>query len=365
MRIISAIDSFKGCLGSVQANSAVKNGAEGHDVVCVPVADGGEGTASAMCAALRGEMVNCETFDPLMRPISAAYALCGEMAVIDVAAAIGLPLLSADERNPLLTTTYGVGVMIVDALRRGARRIMVAMGGSSTNDGGMGLLNALGVSFLSKDGAALPPCGASLAKVAAIDTFGLDNRLSRCEIVAGYDVLTTAIGPEGCASVFAPQKGADSLMVTALEAGMRNFADVAGRAYFEAVGSGAAGGIGAGLTAVLGASTVRGVDMVLDACGFDNTIAGADLIVTGEGAIDSQTLMGKTPMGVLERGLRRGIPVVAVSGRIREREKLLEAGFADVVCINPDGLSPQAAMCPERAMENISATIARILAHYC
>lgn len=365
MRIISAIDSFKGCLSSGQANSAVKSGAVGHDVVCVPVADGGEGTASAMCAALHGKMVRCETVDPLMRTISATYALCGEMAVIDVAAAIGLPLLAPGERNPLLTTTYGVGVMIADALARGASRIMVAMGGSSTNDGGMGLLNALGVRFMDRNGADLPPCGASLAKVAAIDFSGLDNRLSRCEIVAGYDVLTPAIGPDGCAAVFAPQKGADGRMVAALEAGMENFADVAGRAYFEAVGSGAAGGIGAGLTAVLGARAVRGVDMVLDACGFDDVIAGAELIITGEGAIDSQTLMGKAPMGVLERGRRCGIPVVALSGCVSDREKLLEAGFADVVCINPDGLSPQEAVCPERAMENISATIARILAHYC
>lgn len=365
MRIIAAIDSFKGCVTSVEANAAIVVGAAGHDVQTVSVADGGEGTAAAICDALHGEMVRCRTVNALLQPIEAQYAVCGDTAIIDVASAIGLPLLKPEDRNPWLTSSYGVGVLVKDALERGLRRVLVALGGSSTNDAAMGLLIALGVRFIDCEGRELFGCGASLAKVARIDRSGLDERLADCELVVGYDVLAPAIGPNGCAAVFAPQKGADANMVDALEEGMLRFADVVGRHYFVEPGSGAAGGIGAGMVAIAGARAVRGVDMVLDACCFDDRINGASLIVTGEGRIDRQTLMGKTPMGVLERAQRYGVPVVALAGQVADRAELLKVGFADVLCINPPNADLDRVMLRDVATRNISAAIAHFLAHYC
>lgn len=362
--IVTAVDSFKGCITSSQANAAVAAGVPGEDVVAVNIGDGGEGTAVAMCNALGGRMVGCAAVNAIGSPIEAEYALCGGIAVIDVAATIGLSLLEEYQRNPWLTSSYGVGMMILDALSRGASTIYVALGGSATNDAGMGMLTALGARFKDAEGGLLPGCGASMAKVSAVEVSGLDSRLRGCSIVGCCDVLNPALGAEGSAAVFGGQKGADASMIAKLEEGMQNLADILGCENFIAARSGAAGGIGAAITSVLGGRLESGIDMMLDVANFNDIIDGAQLIITGEGSIDRQTLMGKAPMGVLRRGIQAGVPVVAIAGRVRDREELLKAGFTDIVCINSSDYDPKMFMHPAVAMKNISETIERFIKHY-
>lgn len=352
--ILAAIDSFKGCLSSREANAAAL-GAAGPGVA-LSVADGGEGTAEALCQALRGRMVTCPARDPLGRPIMAGYARCGDMAVIDVAAATGLPMLNESERNPLETTTEGVGDMVLHAARAGARRIMVAMGGSSTNDCATGMLSVLGFSFLDNNGRPLRGCGANLERIVTI-TGGLLPELLGIELMALYDVDAPAYGPRGAAEVFGPQKGATAGDVRRLDSGVRHFAALAGDAAFRSPGAGAAGAMGGGMSAVAGFRVVPGAGTVLEAAGFDRALQGVDLVFTGEGCIDVQTLMGKTPAAVLARARTRNIPVVALAGRVKNRPQLLDAGFADVICINPPSLDMAVAMRPEVAAQNIAAAV--------
>ena len=352
--IVIAIDSFKGCLSSREANAAALSAVD--EGVAVPVADGGEGTAAALCTALGGEMVECPARDPLGRRIVAEYARCGDLAVVDVAAAIGLPLLSEDERNPLETTTEGVGDMVLHAARHDARRIMVALGGSSTNDCATGMLSVLGFTFRDHAGQPLRGCGANLEKTESI-TGALLPELQGVELVALYDVDSPAYGPRGAAEVFGPQKGASADDVARLDRGVRHLADVAGADAFVRPGAGAAGAMGGGLGAIGGVRLLPGAETVLETVGFDSLLDGADLVITGEGSIDAQTLMGKTPAAVLAHARSRGIPVVALAGRVSDRERLLEAGFRGVICINPPSLDPATAMRPDVAAQNIAASL--------
>lgn len=362
--IVAALDSFKGCLTSSQANAAVVCGALGHEVVAVTVGDGGEGTADAMCRALKGRMVKCSAVNAVGAPIEAYYALCDSCAVIDVASAIGLTILTEEQRNPWLTSSYGAGMMILDALTRGVRTVYIALGGSATNDGGMGLLAALGVRFSDSAGQLLPACGATMRQVTGVDVSGIDPRLKSCSLIGCCDVVNPALGDNGSAAVFAAQKGAHAGMIACLEDGMQNLADILGRVYFTMQGSGAAGGIGAAIVSVLGGTIKSGIEMMLDAVNFNNIIEGAHLIITGEGSIDGQSLMGKVPVGVLRRGMQAGVPVVALAGRVKDKEELIKAGFADVMCINDSSVNIHTAMQPAVALKNISETTAEFLKHY-
>ena len=349
MKIVLAIDSFKGCLTSVEANQAAAEGIRAvrpdAEVVQVAVSDGGEGFLEAFHAAIGGEMVIIGVRDPLMRRISARYLLKGDTAVIEMAQACGLTLLSADERNPLLATSYGVGQLVADAVRRGARHIIVGLGGSATSDAGIGMIRALIDAFA--------PHG----------TWDDVQALRPVRFTIASDVQNPLCGANGAAHVFAPQKGATPEMVSRLDARARRFAEVSARHFgydrSQQPGAGAAGGLGYAFLQYLDADCQPGIRLLLDALHFRELISDATLIVTGEGSADRQTLMGKLPMGILQQS--HGIPVALIAGRISDRDRLLRAGFAKVKCINPAGLPQEVAMQSSIACRNIAETVSQLL----
>lgn len=361
--ILLAFDSFKGSLTSREVANAFEEGlrtvAPDCEVRKVCLADGGEGTAEALVTTLHGQWVEMEVFDPLMRPICARYGLVdnGQTAVIEMAEASGLTLLSETERNPLKTSTYGTGQLIANALARGCRKLLIGIGGSATNDAGIGMLNALGFRFLDADGNVLNGCGESLEKIASIDSSHILPELESVEITVACDVTNPFCGPCGAAYVFAPQKGADKAMVTRLDDGLRHFARII-HSYnkvdvSELQGAGAAGGLGGAFSAFLNTRLCRGVEWVLDALHFEELLKGCDLVVTGEGRIDHQTLMGKTPYGILQAASRQDIPTIAIGGSIDWCTELQESGFASILPINEEHLPLDIAMRPEVAKENL------------
>lgn len=323
-KIVIASDSFKGSLSSAEVAESIAVGLKSVwkdcKVLKVSVADGGEGTVDALRESLGGRSVSCKVHDPLMREIEAVYTILADnrTAVIEMASASGLTLLSAAERNPMKTSTFGTGEMIADALGKACDRFLVGIGGSATNDGGMGVFSALGYRFLDRDGRQLPPCGESLAKVAGIDCSRVNPRLHEAVFTVACDVDTPFCGREGAAYIFAPQKGASAEEVEILDSGLENFASVIsaslGRDISSVPGSGAAGGLGGAFLAFSDSRLKKGIDMVLDAIDFDSLIEGADAVITGEGRIDSQTFKGKTPFGVMCRARHKGIPVYAIGG---------------------------------------------------
>ena len=370
-KIVIASDSFKGSISAAEVAAcgerAVHRLFPDCEVVQLPVADGGEGTVETLTAALGGQSVATVVHDPLERLITAQYGLIAKekTAIIEMATASGLPLLQPEERNPWLTSTYGTGELIRDALERGCRKFLIAIGGSATNDGGMGLLQALGFRFLNAEGQELPGCGGSLSRIAQIDTSGALTALTECQFTVACDVTNPFYGREGAAYVFAPQKGADAEMVEALDQGLRHFAQLIqttqGIAIDQLPGAGAAGGLGGGLVAFLQARLRPGIEMVLDALQFDTQIAGADLIFTGEGKLDAQTCMGKTPFGVLRHAQQQGIPVVALGGAVEASEALNRCGFLAVLPILPYPTSLAKAMDSTFTQQNIERTVTQVL----
>jgi glycerate kinase len=324
----------------------------------------------ALHRTLGGVKVAVEVCDPLGRAITASYVKLadGVTAVLEMAVASGLPLLAPQERNPMKTSTYGTGQLIADALRKGCRKFLIGIGGSATNDAGMGMLEALGVRFLDVEGNLLHGSGESLEKVADIDLSGVCAGLAESEFIIACDVDAPLYGPKGAACVFAPQKGADAEMVAMLNDGLEHFSSVirrvTGKDVSDIPGAGAAGGLGGGFVAFLHARLERGIEMVLDAISFDERIRGASLIITGEGRVDFQTLTGKTPYGILKRARRQGIPVVAIGGSVALGEKeASEAGFAGVYAVTPSDMPLEEAMKPETAVRNIYDTVKNILNH--
>ena len=373
-RIVVAADSFKGSLTSLEVAEAFARGFHRIFPHCeverVAVADGGEGTVEALVGMLDGEYVELQVADPLMRRVQACYGIVNGSctAVMEMSAASGLPLLTAQERNPLKTTTYGTGEMIADALGRGCREFLIGIGGSATNDAGVGMLRALGFRFLDAEGAELVGGGEILERIATIDDSGALPLFRDAEFRVACDVTNPLYGPEGAAFVFAPQKGADEAMVERLDAGLRNFAEVVKRYNGEDIatlrGAGAAGGLGGGIKALLGARLERGVDMVLEAIHFDDIIKECDLVVTGEGRLDSQTMMGKAPCGVLQAAKRQGVPCVAIGGLVAKCKELEQSGFATMFSVTPEDMPLQQAMQREVAMANVERAaeqIARLL----
>ena len=373
-RIVVAADSFKGSLSSLEVAEAFASGfyrVFPHcEVAKVAVADGGEGTVEALVGMLDGEYVELQVADPLMRRVRARYGIVngGRTAVMEMSAASGLPLLTAQERNPLKTTTYGTGEMIADALGRGCREFLIGIGGSATNDAGVGMLRALGFRFLDAEGAELVGGGEILEHIYSIDDSGALPSLCEAEFRVACDVTNPLYGPEGAAYVFAPQKGADEAMVERLDAGLKSFAEVVKQYNGEDMGTlsgaGAAGGLGGGFKALLGAHLERGVDMVLEAIRFADIIKECDLVVTGEGRLDRQTMMGKTPSGVLQMAKSQGIPCVAIGGAIEECKELEQSGFAVMLSVTPEDMPLAQAMQREVAMANVERAaeqIARLL----
>lgn len=324
MRIIVAPDSFKGSLSALQAAKAIREGilraAPEAQIELVPMADGGEGFTEALAAAMNGEMIESDAHDPLGRPLRAGYAFdeATGTAVIECAAASGLTLLSDGERDPLRASTYGTGELIKAALDRGSSRILLGLGGSATNDGGIGMAQALGFRFLNEAGEAIPAFGESWHDIAAIDASGADPRLAGVRFIAACDVDAPLYGESGASAVFGPQKGASPETVERLDAVLRRLALCITRDLRVDVhalpGGGAAGGLGAGLYAFCGAAMQKGVDLVLDACKFDERLTGAAFVITGEGRTDEQTAMGKTAAGIAQRARKRGVPVICLSG---------------------------------------------------
>ena len=373
-KIVVASDSFKGSLSSLEvadaAAKAINECIPGCCVEKVEVADGGEGTMEALHRTLGGVKVAVEVCDPLGRAITASYVKLadGVTAVLEMAVASGLPLLAPQERNPMKTSTYGTGQLIADALRKGCRKFLIGIGGSATNDAGMGMLEALGVRFLDVEGNLLHGSGESLEKVEDIDLSGVCAGLAESEFIIACDVDAPLYGPKGAACVFAPQKGADAEMVAMLNDGLEHFSSVirrvTGKDVSDIPGAGAAGGLGGGFVAFLPARLERGIEMVLDAISFDERIRGASLIITGEGRVDFQTLTGKTPYGILKRARRQGIPVVAIGGSVALGEiEASEAGFAGIYAVTPSDMPLEEAMKPETAVRNIYDTVKNILNH--
>jgi len=326
MKIAVAPNAFKGSLTASEAAECLarglRRGLPGCEVVKIPVADGGDGTARAVVDASGGRWVPCRVGDPLGRPVEAGFGLTGDgrTAVVEMALASGLALLRPDERDPMRTTTAGTGELIRAALDSGAERILIGIGGSATNDGGIGMARALGARLLDADGRELEGTGRALARVSRIDLGGLDPRLKRVSVEVACDVTNPLFGPQGAARVYAPQKGATPEAVEALDAGLRHLAAVilrdAGADVASLPGGGAAGGLGAGLVAFLGGRLVPGAEHVLEACGLRGKLAGCDLAVTGEGRLDAQTAFGKAPAAVARVARSLGIPMIAICGSL-------------------------------------------------
>ena len=335
-------DSFKGTLSSIEvcriAEKKILEQDPGCRVAAIPVADGGEGTVDCFLAAGKWKRVGVKVRGPYGEPSQACYAKLNEKAVIELAQAAGLPQVEGRE-NPALTTTYGVGMMIRDALRQGCREIVIGLGGSCTNDGGCGLAGALGAKFYDADGRAFLPVGGSLDRIARIDISEMDQRLKECRITAMCDIDNPMYGPGGAACVFAPQKGAGSGMVQMLDRNLRclarRFREDLRKTVDELPGAGAAGAAGAGIAAFLGGELKPGIQMVLDLVEFDRELEDADLVITGEGRLDSQSVRGKVIAGVAGRAAARHVPVAAVVGSIGEgAEKIYEAGVTAIFSIN-------------------------------
>jgi glycerate kinase len=326
LRVVAAPNAFKGSLDATQAAEAMKagilNACPGADVICVPVADGGDGLTDVMVAGLGGRLVSQRVAGPRMEPIEAPFCLdaSGRLAVVEMARASGLALLPKAQQDPTQTTTYGTGELIRAALDQGATQLIVGIGGSATCDGGIGMASALGYRFLNRSGLPVEPVGEALNAIAHIDRQGVDERLCGITVSAACDVTNPLIGPTGASAVFSPQKGATPEQVERLDEGLANLARVIqadlGLDIADMPGAGAAGGLGGGLHAFLGAELKSGIDLVMDVVGLEKSLVGADLVLTAEGQIDAQTRFDKAPAGVARLARRAGIPCIALAGSI-------------------------------------------------
>lgn len=373
MKLVIAPDSFKESLSAPAVATAIAAGFRAvfpaAEIVELPVADGGEGTVEAMVAATNGRVVSLTVTGPLGTPVDAFYGLSGDggTAIVEMAAASGLMLVPPAARDPLKTTTYGVGEILKAALDAGARRFIVGIGGSATNDGGAGMLQALGARLLDADGTDLPRGGAALARLAHIDLATLDPRLAEARIDVACDVDNPLTGPKGASAVFGPQKGATPSMVAELDAALTTYAATIKRdlgADIAALpGAGAAGGLGAGFAGVLGATLKPGIDIVLDAVDLDAAVRDADLVITGEGRMDFQTAHGKTPVGVARVAKRHGKPVIALAGGLGSGVEAVHDHGIDAVfsvlsriCTLDEALAEGAANLTQTA-RNVAATL--------
>lgn len=326
MKIVVAPDSFKENMTASEVAGFIEAGIRkanpGISVKKIPVADGGEGTVEALVTATGGKIVENQVSGPLMEKVPSFFGILGdgETAVVEMAAAAGLNLVPPDKRNPLDTTTYGVGELILAAIEHGCRKIILGIGGSATNDGGMGMAQALGVKFRDSAGNLLGQGGRYLGEVAAIDISGLDGRITSVEIDVACDIKNTMCGEKGASYVYGPQKGATPEMVEFLDSGMKNFASVIkstlGKDIKDIPGSGAAGGLGGGSIAFADAVLKPGIDIVMQACRFEEEIKNSDLLITGEGKTDRQTAFGKVPVGLAAVAEKYNVPVICLSGSL-------------------------------------------------
>jgi len=358
-RVVLAPDKFKGSLTAAEVAEALAAGLRdvlpGLETIMLPVADGGDGTVAAALSAGFAK-ISVDAVGPTGVPVQTLYALDGDRAVVELAAVVGLSMLPGGRLEPLRSSTYGLGLVVADAIRRGATTIVLGLGGSASSDGGAGMAQALGARLLDANGRELPPEGGALADLAHLDVAQLRATLDDVTIIVASDVDNPLLGPRGAAAVFGPQKGAGRRQVETLEHALRHWSqlvsDAIGRYDAERPGAGAAGGTGFAALALLDAKIKPGIELILDLIDFDRRIAGADLVVTGEGSLDEQSLAGKAPVGVARAAARAGIPVIAVAGRlqlspVRLREARISAAYP-LSALEPD---------PARSIANAKALL--------
>ena len=342
-KILLIPDSFKGTMSSEEICSIMGNAIRAYypdaHIISIPVADGGEGSVDSFLTAVGGKKITTTVKGPYFNDIQSFYGILPDnTAVIEMAAAAGLPLVG-DDLNPEKTTTYGVGQLIEQAAKAGCRKMIIGLGGSATNDGGAGAAAALGIRFINAAGEAFIPTGGTLCDISSIDGSSLNPILNGVEIITMCDIDNPLCGPQGAAAVFGPQKGADEAMVKRLDANLAHMAEVIkrdlGKDVIDLAGAGAAGGMGAGMTAFLGSRLQMGIETVLDTVQFDSLLDGADIVFTGEGKIDSQSLRGKVVIGVARRTKKAGIPLIAIVGDIGDNtEAAYQEGVSAIFSIN-------------------------------
>lgn len=370
VKIVAALDSFKGSISSHEAGEAVVQGLlrvyPDAQARVLPLADGGEGTADALILGCGGERITKRVSDPLGRPIHASYGILPDgIAVIEMAGAAGLPLLTPEERDPMRTTTYGVGELILDAIARGCRNFILGIGGSATNDGGVGMLQALGFAFFDESGNQIPRGATGLAKLSKIVTDGAEPLLGKCSFRVACDVTNPLCGELGCSAVYAPQKGATEKEIRLMDGYLQAYAEKTRAILPQAdptyPGAGAAGGMGFACMSYLGATLESGISLVLDALHAEELFADADLIVTGEGRLDGQTAMGKAPVGVARLAKKHKKPVIALAGCVtKEARAVNQAGIDAFFPIVPAAVSLEEAMSTENAKRNLANTAEQV-----
>ena len=371
MKIVIAMDSLKGSLTSLEAGCAAAEGIrrvfDDAQILIRPIADGGEGTAAALTYGRDAVNETVPVTGPLGQPIEVTYSRFPETgtAVLEMAAAAGLPLVPTHQRDPLKTTTYGVGELIRDAIHKGCRRFILGLGGSATNDGGVGMLTALGYDFLDRDSRPIGPGALGLSHLHAISAEHVLPQLKECQFLAACDVTNPLCGSQGCSVVFGPQKGADAVMAASMDQWMARYASLAKALYPqadpEAPGSGAAGGMGFALCAFLGASLRPGIQMILEETGLEAAIRQADVVITGEGRMDGQTAMGKAPAGIAQAAKRYGKPVLALVGSVScDVSSRCQLGIDAVFPILRSPITLEEAMEPARAKANMADTAQQV-----
>ena len=371
MKVVVAIDSLKGSLSSMEAGLAIKEGVlaaqPDAEVIVKPLADGGEGTTDALIEGMNGERIDLTVTGPMHTPVDAYYGYLRETntAVMEMASAAGITLVPDKEKNPLLATSYGVGEMIIDAIQRGCRNFIIGIGGSITNDGGIGMLKALGVRFLDEKGEDAGEGGQALAKVACIDLSGLNPLLKECHIQVACDVNNPLCGPNGSTYVYGPQKGVAEDMKKQLDKDMEHFAKVTantlGKDYRNTPGAGAAGGLGFAFLSYIGASLTPGIELILNAIRLEQELSTADVVVTGEGRLDFQTAMGKAPVGVAKLAQKYHAKVIAFAGSVtKDANACNKEGIDAFFPILRGVCTLDEAMEPAHARENMTAAAEQV-----
>lgn len=371
MKVVIAIDSLKGSLSSMEAGMAIKDGIlaakPDAEVIVKPLADGGEGTTDALIEGMNGERIDLTVTGPMHTPVDAYYGYLKDTntAVMEMASAAGITLVPDSEKNPLLATSYGVGEMINDAIQRGCRNFIIGIGGSVTNDGGIGMLKALGVRFLDENGEDAGEGGQALAKIARIDVSGMNPLLKECHIQIACDVNNPLCGENGSTYVYGPQKGVTEDMKKTLDEAMAHFARVTSETlendYMNTPGAGAAGGLGYAFLAYTGAALTPGIELILDAVGLEEELSGADVVVTGEGRLDFQTAMGKAPVGVARLAKKYNAKVIAFAGSVTKEATACNKEGIDAFFPILRGVCTLAeAMDPVTARNNMTATVEQV-----
>ncbi len=371
MKIVIAIDSFKGSLSSLQAGNAVKDAVleldSAADVVVKPLADGGEGTVEALAEGANSEIVELMVKGPLLKPVVAKYCILRETntAIMEMASASGITLISSEERNPLKTTTYGVGEMIRDAIEKGCRRFIIGIGGSATNDGGVGMLTALGYAFLDKENKPIALGAQGLKDLCRIESDHVIPQLQECSFYIACDVTNPLCGEKGCSAVFGPQKGATPEMIADMDGWLGKYAELAKEVSSKAdqnhAGAGAAGGLGFAFLSFMNATLKSGIEIVLEEIRMEEEIKTADIVVTGEGRLDSQTVMGKAPIGVAKLAKKYHKKVIAFSGCVTDDAEVCNAHGIDAFFPIIRGITTlEEALNKKNAYQNLKATAKQV-----